>query len=63
MDIKIVDEGSVILFVPKNDEAKTWMNENLQVEGWQRLGDNIAVDHRSAGIIIEALEDNGFTLG
>ena len=37
---------SVYLLMPKTDEAKAWLDENVQAESWQYLGKNLAVGHR-----------------
>jgi hypothetical protein len=56
------NEGSVILLMPNTEDSQEWINENLQVQPWQRLGNNIAVDHRSFTLIEEVIENDGLLI-
>jgi len=62
MDIKIQNEGSIIVFTPMTSEALEWINENCEVESWQWVGGSLAIDHRFAEYIIYGLADAGFNV-
>lgn len=55
MNIDIIDEGSIVLFVPRDDDAREWLEDNTASEPWQWLGGALAVEWRLAGALIEAL--------
>lgn len=42
-DVYIENHGSVWIFRPLTQAAKGWVDENVEVEGWQRYGDGFAV--------------------
>ena len=56
------NEGSIILLMPNTEDSQEWINENLQVQPWQRLGNNIAVDRRSFTVIEEVIENDGLLI-
>ena len=60
-DFTARDEGSIILLCPNTDAAQEWMRDNLQVEPWQYLGSNLAIDHRMFGDIAEGILEDGLT--
>lgn len=63
-DITYRDEGTVILFTIQNDTTKQWVDDNLNLEGWQWVGPYaFAIDHRPARQLIEQLRElEGFTV-
>lgn len=58
-DMKIQDEGSIVLFVPLTDFARQWVDENLALESWQWFGDGFAVEHRYADPLRQGMENDG----
>lgn len=56
------NEGGIILLMPNTEDSQEWINENLQVQPWQRLGNNIAVDRRSFITIEEVIESDGLLI-
>lgn len=58
-DVSIIDGGSIILFQPLSTDARSWIDENLQLESWQWSGPCVAVDRRYASAIIEGMRDDG----
>jgi hypothetical protein len=60
MDFTIRDEGSVFMFTPLTGICRQWIEEHIQPEGWQWLGNSFAVEHRYAQSIRAALLDAGF---
>ena len=53
---EVRDEGTVVLIIPVTELAKKWVNENVQVESWQWLGQGFAVDHRYAPDLLQGME-------
>lgn len=55
--IQISDHGSVVLFEPLTAKAHEWLLNNTEAEGWQWLGGSLAVEHRAAPALIQAIEE------
>lgn len=50
------NEGTVVVFTPKTDEAFAWWKEHVQpAEPWQYLGGGLVIDHRCAWRILDAI--------
>lgn len=59
LDWYIIDEGSIVLFEPLTRTAREWLEDNVD-EPWQWLGNALAVDHRAAQDLYDAIvEDFG----
>jgi hypothetical protein len=58
-DVIAKDEGSLWLFIPKTDQARQFMDLEVQSEPWQWLGGGLAVEHRYAQGLIQLLEEEG----
>ncbi len=54
--------GNQFMFCPATEAAKAWVNEHVQLEGWQWLGNAFAVDHRYAGELVEAMQEAGLVV-
>ena len=59
VDIRVEDLGTVTAITLRTDEAKEWADINLELEGWQWLGDRstgrpwqFAVESRYAQAIV-----------
>jgi virulence-associated protein VagC len=57
VNIEVRDEGTVVLITPVSKQAKKWIDENVQVESWQWLGQGFAVDHRCAEDLLEGMQN------
>lgn len=51
--------GSICLFVPNSDIALAWVDQHVQLEGWQWLGRGFGVEHRCAGPLIDGMLADG----
>lgn len=60
-DISIMEAGTVVGFAGLTDEGNHFLI-GVEVEGWQRLGPHVWVDHRAAQRIIDAIEAAGLTI-
>src|SRR5258706_14221955 len=61
-DVEIVNHGSVVAFHLLSQNAKTFVDENVQAEGWQFWGDALCVDHRFAESLAEGMQEHGLVL-
>lgn len=62
-DIDINDQGSIVMFTPRTDAGREWMDENVESEPWQWMGPSLCVDHRPAQDLVEGMQEAGLTLG
>lgn len=58
LNIRIDDQGSIVIFTPLDDVAREWLRENVEAEPRQWRGDNLMVDHRMAQVLADAIEEN-----
>lgn len=64
MDVIVSNEGSLFTFTLKTSAARAWVEENVQLEGWQWLGTRtFAVDHRYADQLAAGMQDAGLEVG
>ncbi len=63
-DFHVRDEGTIVLLYPQNDAAREWIDENIYCESGAPLwwGGALAIDHRSAQPIIDALEQGDWAI-
>ena len=61
IDFQIRLHGTIWTFEPQTEDAKAFVRNELEVQGWQWLGPAFGVDHRLANDLIAALEDEGFS--
>lgn len=61
IDFITTDHGTIVTFTPLTDSARDTMDE-MDLEGWQFMGDGFAVDRRVAWNLIESLLDNGLVV-
>jgi hypothetical protein len=54
-DVEVVNEGTVSLFVLISEDARNWVEWNVEAEGYQFLGANLIVEHRYVGDIIAGM--------
>ena len=55
--------STVYVLRPLSQEAGDWIEEHVQYESWNMIGEGIAVEHRYVGPIVEALLNEGFAEG
>ena len=55
MKFAIADHGTIVTFTPLDDGARDWLRDNVQAESWQWQGETLAVDHRYAPPIRDAI--------
>lgn len=64
LDVALINQGSLIGFMPVSDAAKQWFQENVSSEDWQWFGNVLWVDHRHARDLAFAIaNDTDFRIG
>ena len=58
-DVEVKNEGPVVLLIPMSDRGEAWIDDNLQLEGWQWYGNAAAVEARYADPIVLGMQDDG----
>lgn len=61
-DIRVHPEGTVVAISPETPAARQWIEENVQAEGWQWLGNMLVVDHRYALPLLRGAHDAGLVI-
>jgi hypothetical protein len=62
-DVMIENHGSIALFTPMTPDAHQWVEENANVEPWQRIGCSIACEPRCLDQIVEGMQESGLVVG
>jgi len=60
-DIRVRNEGTIVLFTPITLRAKQWIPANVQPDA-QWFGASLAVQHRCAADLSAAMREDGFVL-
>ncbi len=58
-DVRVENHGSIFLLCPQTDDGHAWIMENLELESWQRVGPDFAVEPRCAPAIVEGMQADG----
>jgi hypothetical protein len=58
-DVVVENHGSVFVVTPLSPEASEWVDENVQLEGWQWLGASFACEPRYVPSLIDGMHENG----
>ena len=61
-DFQLEDHGTVCLIRPLNGPATDWLDEHVESEGWQWMGDALACEPRMLPTIADGMEADGFTV-
>ena len=62
MDISIELHGTVALLRPLTEAGSDWLDDNVEAEGWQYLGNALAAEPRSVHAIINGIVDDGLNV-
>ena len=62
IDCQIINEGSVFMIMPLSGVTKIWIDENLQTESWQWLGNNLVIEHRYIKDIVQGMINDGLVV-
>ncbi len=61
-DVLVESHGTVALFTPMTADARQWIDENVHVESWQRIGASIACEPRCLDQIVEGMQKGGLVV-
>ena len=61
-DLVITNEGPVFIFQPLTDKAREWLEEAVESDPYQWLGNSLAVEHRYAALLAEEAQKDGLTI-
>ena len=61
-DFTVTVSGSMVGLTPVSEHANEWVDQNVEAEGWQWLGNTLWIDHRFAGALLDGVREAGFTL-
>lgn len=62
-DVQIIDQGTVIGFMPLTEVAQDWFEHNVQSEDWQWLGSTLWVDQRVARDLLDGIVNVPLSVG
>ena len=61
-DVLVENVGTVFTFCPLTMKAKTWIDDNVQTESYQSLGNVLVVEHRYAWGLALGMQQDGLVL-
>jgi hypothetical protein len=61
-DVLVANVGRVFTFCPLTMKAKTWIDDNVQTESYQSLGNVLVVEHRYAWGLALGMQQDGLVL-
>jgi hypothetical protein len=59
VDVTVENHGTLFLFSPITQAAKDWVEKNVQLENYMRLGNSFACEHRFAQALADGMRDSG----
>lgn len=62
MDFNLTDHGSIVVLRPMNDEAREWIDFNVDPDA-QWFGRGVVIEHRYVNDIVEGIVSDGLTIG
>lgn len=61
-DVKVLNQGTILVFEPLNQSAKDWIDLNVLVEPYMQIGSGFSADHRMGFAIADGMENDGLLL-
>ena len=61
-DFRVTYHGTVTTITPLSDACREWLEENVEIETWQRFGTSIAIEPRYVEELAEAMIEEGFVV-
>src|SRR3954447_20090520 len=54
-DFRLTYHGTITTITPLSEACREWLDENVEIEAWQRFGPSIAVEPRYVEQLAEAI--------
>jgi len=61
-DVLIENHGSIAMFTPMTPAAHEWVDDNVEVESWQKMGPSIACEPRCLDNLVEGMREAGLVV-
>lgn len=61
-DITVYVDGNFAMLKALTEQGVSWIDDNLESESWQWLGNRLCVDHRYINAIIEGVINDGLSI-
>src|SRR5947207_13594464 len=61
-DFRVTYHGTITTITPLSDACREWVEENVEIEPWQRFGTSIAIEPRYVEQVAEAMIGEGFVM-
>jgi hypothetical protein len=61
-DFTLYNHGSIVVLTPMTEAARSWMQDNIDVENAQMWGKGVVVEPRYVGSILDGLTVDGLTV-
>src|SRR5437879_1758708 len=58
-DFRVAYHGTITTITPLSDACREWLEENVEIEPWQRFGNSIAIEPRYVQQLAEAMIEKG----
>ena len=58
-DFEVLNHGTIVQVIALTDEAKDWINDNVDAPSYMWNGTILNIEHRMAGDIIAGMEADG----
>lgn len=59
IDVEIRYAGSVTQLFINTSDAQEWVEDNLDTEGWQWMGNALCVESRFVDAVVQGMRDDG----
>jgi len=61
-DFRLTYHGTITTITPLSDACREWLEENLEIEPWQRFGPSIAIEPRYVEYLAQAMIEEGLVM-
>lgn len=61
-DFRLTYHGTITTITPLSDACRLWLDENVEIEAWQRFGSSIAIEPRYVKHLAEAMIEEGLVI-
>jgi len=62
VDVEVSNQGSIVMIRPVSKAAKDWVDEKVQLEGWQWMGGAFACEPRMVENLVDGMTGDGLVV-